>query len=104
MADTNLGRDHLNGVIQAAKPGTTQSVAYTGTAGTITNAVGTGCRLVRIVVTTDAFVKFGSAPTATTSDCFVPANTPEYFRVDVGDKVSAIQSTGGGTLYVTEMT
>lgn len=87
-----------------ARPGTTQSKAYTGTAGVIDNAVGANTRVVRVTTTTDAFIKFGTAPTATTADCFIKANTPEFFRVVPGtDKISAIQSSSGGTLYVTEM-
>jgi hypothetical protein len=85
-------------------PLTTQSVAYTGTAGTITNAVSAYINLVRVLVTTAAFIKIDNSPTATTSDVFLPANTPEYFTIKPGQKVSAIQSAAGGTLYVTEMT
>jgi hypothetical protein len=83
--------------------GTHQSVAYTGTAGTITNAVGTGVQKVRVIVTTDAYVKIGSSPTATTSDVYMSAESPEYFTIAAGEKVSAIQLSSGGTLHVTEI-
>lgn len=88
--------------VQALSPVTHQSVAYTGTHGVITNAVkGT---IIRVVVTSDAYIALGSAPTATTSDVYLPANTPEYFRAVSGTtKVSAIQLATGGTLHVTEM-
>ena len=43
---------------------TAQSVAYTGTAGTITNAVGSQTYKVRVVCTTDAFIKIDNSPTA----------------------------------------
>lgn len=85
------------------KPGTTQNVAYTGTAGTITNAIGTGITVIRVWLTTAGFIKIAASPTATTADIPMPANTPEYFVVPPGSKVSAIQSASGGTLYVTEM-
>lgn len=85
------------------RPETSQSVAYTGTAGTITNPVGSQTRVVRIHVTTAAFVKFGTSPTATTSDMYMAAASTDYFRINPGEKVSAIQSASGGTLYVTEM-
>jgi hypothetical protein len=89
---------------QAVKPGTHQKKAYTGTAGTIDNAISSGVSIVRIVCTSAAYVAFGTAPTATTNDIYVPANTPEYFAVpDNGTwKVSAIQDSAGGTLHVTE--
>jgi len=81
---------------------TVQSVAYTGTAGTITNAIGSETYVVRVLATTVAFVSFTG--TATTADVYMPAGVAEYFVVTPGQKVSAIQSASGGTLYVTEMT
>ncbi len=84
--------------------GTHQNVAYTGTAGTITNAVGNYTRFVRVVCTSAAHIKIGKTPTATTSDPYIPANWPEVFQIGEGEKVSAIQSSAGGTLHVTELT
>jgi hypothetical protein len=83
--------------------GTTQNAAYTGTAGTITNGVGQGIQKVRVVCTTDAFVAIGTSPTATTSDAYVVAFSPEYFTCAPGSKVSAVQVSTGGTVYVTEI-
>jgi hypothetical protein len=83
--------------------GTHQSVAYTGTAGTITNAVGTGTLKVRVVVTTAAYVLIGNSPTATSAAVYMPADSPEYFTVSPGQKVSAIQVSSGGILHVTEI-
>lgn len=83
--------------------GTHQSVAYTGTAGTITNAAGDGVLKVRVVVTTAAYILFGTAPTATSAGVYMPADQPEYFTVSPGEKVSAIQVSSGGTLHVTEI-
>lgn len=83
---------------------THQSVAYTGTAGTISNAVGAQTRIVRVVVTTAAYVTIGGSPTATSSDVYMPANVPDYFKINPGEKVSAIQVSSGGSLHVTEMT
>jgi hypothetical protein len=83
--------------------GTHQSAAYTATAGTITNAMGSQTYKVRIVCTTDAFVKVGDAPTATTSDPLFPANSVAYVTITPGQKVSAVQSSAGGTLHVTEV-
>jgi hypothetical protein len=82
---------------------THQSVAYTATAGTIANAFGVGTWAARVVVTSAAFVRIGSSPTATTSDVYLPADRPEVFVVNPGEKVSAVQVTAGGTLHVTEL-
>lgn len=85
------------------KPITHQSVAYTATAGTITNAVGNTVTRVRIVVTSAAYISFGTAPVATAADIYIPADWPEYFEITPGHKVSALQVAAGGTLHVTEL-
>ena len=83
--------------------GTHQSVAYTGTAGTVANAFGSGTWAVRVVATTAAFVKIGSSPTATSGDVYLPADKPEIFIVNPGETASAIKVASGGTLHVTEL-
>ncbi len=83
--------------------GTHQSVAYTGTAGTIATAITAGVTKVRVLVTTDAFIKIDNSPTATTSDVYLPGLSVEYFSVTPGMKVSAVQVASGGTLHVTEL-
>ena len=82
---------------------THQSVAYTGTAGTIATAISTGVHAVRVIVTSAAYVVIGSSPTATTSDVYMPAGLPELFKINPGEKVSAVQVSAGGTLHVTEV-
>ena len=84
-----------------ARPGTHQSVAYTGTAGTITNGVGVGAYKVRVVCTTAAYVRTDSTA-ATTADLYMPADSVEYFTITPGQKVSALQVAANGTLHVTE--
>ena len=88
-----------NGTIPIMRLSAPQSVGYTATAGTVSNAAGVACR---VVVTSDAYIAFGPSPTATANDHFIPANTPEYFTLaDNGlDKVSAIQVAASGTLHV----
>lgn len=83
--------------------GTHQSVAYTGTAGTIANAMTAGVLKVRVVCTSAAYVKIGVNPTATTSDVYCPADGVEYFTINPGEKVSAVQVSAGGTLHATEI-
>jgi hypothetical protein len=88
--------------IGTARLGTHQSVAYTGTAGTIATAISSGIHKVRVYVTTAAYIKIGKDVTATTSDVPMAADAPEYFTIKQGEKVSAVQVTSGGTLHVTE--
>jgi len=85
---------------------TPQNVAYTGTAGTVTNALATTTTAVRITVTSNAFVEFvsGSDVATAATGFFVMANVPIIAPVPPGKtKVSAIQVSAGGSLYITEL-
>jgi hypothetical protein len=82
-------------------PGAGLTVAYTGTAGT-TAALSVRATVVRVVATTDCFIEIGAAPTAVANtSLFLPAGVPEYFACTAGDKVSAIQVSAAGSIYVT---
>ena len=83
--------------------GTTQNVAYSAAAGTIANPVGSQTYKVRVVCTTDAFIRIDNNPTATLSDALLPAGAPEYFTITPGMKVSAVQVASSGVMYVTEV-
>jgi hypothetical protein len=83
------------------KPAASQVVAYTGTAGTST-AINTYTNVVRLLATTAAFIRFGG--TAVANDMYLPAGVAEYFTINGGDTISAIQVASGGSLYITEMT
>lgn len=94
----NISYSH---VIKVAGSG--QVVAYTGTAGTIANAVPPGAKGVWVFVTSIAHVKVGASPTATTADIPLPASVPVLIPIEnnTGDiKVSAVQSAAGGNLHV----
>lgn len=88
-------------VINAAGP--SQTVAYTGTAGTITNAIPAGAAGVMLFCTTAAYVKVGVSPTATTTDIPVPPNWMVIIPTPNNDgnyKVSAVQQATGGSMLV----
>ena len=84
----------------------TQSVAYTGTAGSVTGWPA-GPQGVLVWSTTDAYIAVGDGVTATTSATPLPASTPVPIYVPQPGggatggtwRVSAIQITAGGTLY-----
>lgn len=82
---------------------THQSVAFTGTAGTLANPLGAQCRKVRVVVTSAAFVRISNSPPATAADPYMPAGVSEYFVCSPGESVSAIQVAAAGVLHVTEI-
>ena len=81
---------------------TARTASYTGTAGN-TGTWPAGPQGVVVWCTTAAYVRVGEGVTATTADTYVPANTPIPFFVPRGTgapwRVSAIQVTGGGTVY-----
>ena len=106
MTDIILPADKFNNSIQAMRIGVTQSVTFSLTSAVTTNALSKNTIIVRLVSTSDCFVKITTGtPSATPADMFLPAGVPEYIGVDGFNtlKVAAIQSTAGGTLYVTEM-
>jgi len=82
-----------------------QKVAYTGTAGTIANALPNNCNVVRVIATTDCFIEITKAGTAAVANTglYLTGGVAEYFECDAGSKVSAIQVANGGTIYVTPM-
>ena len=106
MTDIILPADKFNNSIQAMRIGVTQSVTVGLSSAATANALSKNTIIVRLVSTSDCFVKIATGtPTATPADMFLPAGVPEYIGVDgfTTLKVAAIQSTAGGTLYVTEM-
>ena len=80
----------------------TQSVSYTGTAGS-TTGWNAGPQGVLVWSTTDAYIRVGEGVTATTADTPLPAYTPVPITVPQGTggvwRVSAIQISSGGTVY-----
>jgi hypothetical protein len=85
------------------RQGTVQHIAYTAAAGTITNGIGAQCYRVRVWCSTDAYEKIGDSPTATSSDMPMTAGIAETCTITPRQKVSAIQTSSGGNLYVTEL-
>lgn len=67
-----------------------QKVSFTGTAG-VSAAFNDNTHFIRVVCDGAGYLAFGSAPTAvTTTGTPVQANTPEFFGVVPGQKISAV--------------
>ena len=76
------------------------------TASVITSALSS--QVARIVCTVACFFAFQpsgitAVPATLITGHFLPANLPEYFIIPRDAKVSAIVSSGGGTIFVTPM-
>ncbi len=94
----------------SSRNGTTQAVAYTGTAAASASAFGEYTTKVRIVANSACHYVISQSPTAVVTDAFLPANWVEYVTVAPGEKISAIKAataglvtTTDGSLWVTEL-
>jgi len=95
---TKLAKDITNSSIQVLRPSSTEVVNASGTAA---SSAALTQRVVRVVSTVD--VHYSVTGTATTSDCYLPANVVEFIHTYAGDSLSFITSGSTGTVYVTEM-
>ena len=96
----SLARDSNAEGVQVLRPVSNEVVPFTATAGTTSTPV-TRETVVRIQSTEACHVSFTG--TATTSQMIFSANAAEYFKMEKGDSVSAIQVATGGNLHVTTM-
>lgn len=85
-----LGRGSDGGTVPVAPmpPATVQTVTFATAAQSA--AFGGATRYVRLYSDADCCVRFGDNPTAVTTDTPMAADTPEYFGVEPGHKVSAV--------------
>lgn len=107
MAKANDGilfEDKRGNVAPLMKPtkGSTYDFTYTGTAGKTAEITEDA---VRILCTTNAFIKIGETDAVAASssdyDMFVLANQQEDIKLFGSDKyISAVQVTTGGTCYI----
>ena len=84
----------------AYEPIATTAIPITTTP-TVTNATyASETRIYRFVSTVDAHIAFGSSPTATTSNTFLPAYSVEVFPVSDNMRTSVRAAAGAGTLFI----
>lgn len=81
-----------------------QSVSITATSAATSNAVGAQTYAVALFCDQDVHIRFGSSPTALTTDLFLPASTMVFFPIAPGEKVAGIRNSADGTLHVSELT
>lgn len=82
-----------------------QSITTSGVSARTSAGVSEQTRKVVIAATQAAHYRFGgSGVTATTADTYLPAGAEHLVRIAPGQYVAAIQSTAGGTVFVSEMT
>ena len=84
--------------------GTVQKVDYTDSAAN-SSAISAHCRYVRLYATTDCHISI-SNPAVTATAAMTPLQAKDYeiFKVAPGNIISAIRTSGNGSLYISELT
>ena len=84
--------------------GTVQKVDYTASAAN-SSAISAQCRYVRLYATTDCHISI-SNPAVTATAAMTPLQAKDYeiFKVAPGNIISAIRTSGNGSLYISELT
>lgn len=91
-------------MFQVVSPGVSQVIAINGTSAQA-SGFSEGVTIIRLFSTVDAWVAFGSSPTAVyegSGSMFLPGGVVEYFEVKAGEKIAVVRNTINGKLYVTE--
>jgi len=121
-SNMTIRKDRGGLAVQASRPFSTQNVTigptsnastaftvaasqpYPNAGGQMFNASQTTLH-VRVVSSSNCWLAFGAAPTATmgAGSTYLPANLPEYFFVNAGEKIAVIQDTVAGTLNIAEL-
>jgi hypothetical protein len=85
--------------------GISQNITVAGTTAQATNAFDANTWEIRVCSTTACWINIGVNPTATTGtgSVYLPANWAEFFHVNPGQKIAAIQDTAGGKLNIMEL-
>ncbi len=109
MTQTYLAKDRFNHAVQVLAPSLVQNISFNASGSTSTAAdLNPNTIVVRLMATVDCYVAIGpsGSVSATTASMYLPALSPEYFRVNqnAGLRVAARGVLGLGTLNVTEMT
>jgi hypothetical protein len=91
---STLPRDANGNTLQIGKMTTdtaTQVVTYTTS--TQSTAFAADTRYIRVISSAAAHLAFGTNPTATANDPWVPASTAEFFAVNAADELAAYDGT-----------
>lgn len=73
-----------------------------GSSHTESTAFAATTRRVFLISTVSAYIQIAAVPVATSATGYIPANVPLEFEVLVGESLSVLQTTTGGTLYIHE--
>jgi len=85
--------------------GTVLKVAAGTASAATSSAIADNVLYVRVVSDQNAYIEFGSSPTASSSTHYLPANQVEYFKVQTdGTKVAALRAgSTSGNVWISEI-
>jgi hypothetical protein len=86
----SLGQDANGNVLKVGSPATTQVVTFSASTQSAAFAIST--TFIRVIADATVHLAFGSDPTATANDLWVPSATAEFFAVKPGHKLAAFGS------------
>lgn len=89
----SLAEDAKGNLIPVGKGPFLASSNVTFTTSTASSAFNARTKFVRLIADADAYVVFGSSPTATATSMRIEANVAEYFGVIAGQAVAAYDGT-----------
>jgi hypothetical protein len=85
--------------------GVTQSITTSAVSAQTGNAISDQVYTVSITASQDAYILFGTNPTASASTgFFLLKNWPTEFAIRPSEKVAALQVSTAGVVYVSELT
>lgn len=92
------------GMFQVISPGVSQALTVNSVSVQAASFT-SGVTIIRLFSTVDAWVSFGTNPTAVVegaASMFLPGGIVEYFEIKEGEKLAVIRNLASGKLYVTE--
>lgn len=98
------GSGFQNEMFQCISPGVSQSLTV-GASSVQSALPQAGVTIVRLFSTVDAWIAFGTNPTAVaeaSNSMFLPGGIVEYFEIGVAEKIAVIRNSTSGKLYITE--
>jgi hypothetical protein len=89
----SLGSIGTHNVNAAPMPPLVEQTVAIGAGSLQSNAFGANTQVIRVCADSVCSIEIGANPTATATTARIPANVPEYFAVQPGQKLAVIQNT-----------
>ena len=82
-------KDTFGNAVQVLRPEPSSHLVLDGSGPSEVKSGALAGQVIRVVaIDSAAYIEFGTNPTASATDMILPANTPEYFRINYGEQIS----------------